>query len=220
MADSQVKQNNQSAPQQRQRTALGHRAAGGRSVSRGRGHIRLYYSAVRRFLTPTVLNLLVPGSGLVALGRVWTGLALTAWYVLGVELALVGWLIAPATIPNWLRWTGVGFSAATWTLGQGLLFARIRYLRSEDLPRQLAILRRLAEHAMARRDYRTAGAALSVGLSLDDTSIAIHALRARLANLTGRTRTARRLYRGVLQMEGHEPYIDEAQRAMHPHDID
>ncbi len=137
---------------------------------------------MRRFSVPVLLNLLVPGPGLILVGRLWLGLGIGAWFVATAELGLFGLLIAPATIPHSLSWAALACAAAAWLTGQILLIGRIRFLRSADLPRELAILRRLAERALSRKDYRTARAAIAVALSLDEADGEAQLLRNRVTS--------------------------------------
>ncbi len=173
-----------------------------------------YNAAVRRFFFPVLVNLLVPGAGLVLVGRTWMGTVLTAWFVLGAEVVLWGRLIAPATLPQELVLCGWGVAAATWLAAQVVLYRRTRILTADDLPRQLAILRRLADRAMARGDYRTAGAAINVGLSLDDGNLPIHIARARLAELTGHSRRARRAWRAVQRMDPSQVFARHTDKSL------
>lgn len=149
-------------------------------------------AAVRRIFLAIALNIVIPGPGLTLVGRPWVGVGLTIWFAVCAELALFGLLIAPATLPHWLSLVAAGAAVLAWLVGQGLLAARIRFLRSANLPRQLAILGRLAERAITHGDYRTAQAAISVALSMDDTDGPTHLLRARLAECRGHLWAARR----------------------------
>ncbi len=78
------------------------------------------------------MNVVVPGTGLILLGRSWLGLAVAVWFGLGSEVAACGMLIAPATIPGAMTMTAACFAGAAWVVGQGLLAARIRFLRDPN----------------------------------------------------------------------------------------
>jgi len=56
------------------------------------------------------LNLLLPGCGLIHAGRDRAGVAYAAAFVASAQIALLGWLVAPAAIP--LRLTLAAGAAA------------------------------------------------------------------------------------------------------------
>lgn len=169
---------------------------------------------VKRFAPPILLNVLVPGSGLVALGRAWRGLLLALLFTLTLEAGLVGVLIAPATMPASVTWAGLGCAAAAWLLAQAMLASRIRYLRSPELPRELAILRRLARRAMGRGDYPGARAALAVALSLDDSDPETCVQRARLLDLTASPARARRAWLAAARIDAEGRHASEIHRRL------
>lgn len=151
-------------------------------------------AGVRRLLLPVILNLLVPGAGLPILGRPWAGLSLGGIFLVSAELAIFGRFVTPASLPAGLAISGALVATVTWLLAQALLIARIRFLRSEGLPRELAILRRLARAAIRRQDYRAAISALAVAFSLDDSDVESHILHARLLSATGERAKAHRAW--------------------------
>ncbi|MBI4580252.1 MAG: hypothetical protein HY718_11155, partial [Planctomycetes bacterium] len=55
---------------------------------------------VKRYLVPVCVNLVVPGPGLILLGRPWLGVGLAAWFTMGAEMGVFGLLIGPATVPR------------------------------------------------------------------------------------------------------------------------
>ena len=82
-----------------------------------------------RIITAFLMNLGVPGSGLMLLGRAWLGFAVAVWFCIAVEVAVCGKLIAPATVPWQMTAASALLGLTAWLLGQGLLISRIRYLR-------------------------------------------------------------------------------------------
>ena len=80
-----------------------------------------------------IMNLTVPGTGLILLGWAWLGFAVAVWFGLAVEVAVCGKLIAPATTAWTLTVASAILGLCAWLLGQGLLAVRILQLR-ERLP--------------------------------------------------------------------------------------
>lgn len=160
------------------------------------------------------MNLLVPGTGLIALGRVWLGIALAAWFALGAEVAACGALIAPASIPVWITWGTGALAATAWLIGQGLLVTQIRTLRDPNLPADLQALRDLAEAALARGDLAAARLSLRVALSVDDSDVPTRVLWARLMSKKGSRAKARRAWLEAQQLDEQQNFATEIRRAL------
>lgn len=67
------------------------------------------------------LNLLVPGAGLILTARDWSGVLLALMFALCGNVALAGWLIAPAAVPGWLSNSAAILAGLTWLAAQWLL---------------------------------------------------------------------------------------------------
>ncbi|HPD31451.1 MAG TPA: hypothetical protein PLL20_15785 [Phycisphaerae bacterium] len=80
-------------------------------------------------LTLVLMNLTVPGSGLILLGRAWLGFALAIWFCLAAVIAVSGRYIAPVSIPWGVTAVAAALALMAWLIGQGLLVSRIRCLR-------------------------------------------------------------------------------------------
>lgn len=151
------------------------------------------------------MNIVVPGSGLILLGRLWLGTVLAGAFMLGVQGVVCGLLIAPAVVVPGITLAAGLLAVAVWLAAQRMLVLRYRFLSDPGLHRELTVLRRLARRAQARRDWRSARAALRLALSVDDTDIHTRLAWAEFMTRTaGRTR-ARRAWRAVarLDVDGH-----------------
>lgn len=71
------------------------------------------------------MNVVVPGSGLILAGRPWTGFALAVWFSFALEVALCGFLIAPASLPRELSLIAAGLAAIAWLVAQRVMYLRI-----------------------------------------------------------------------------------------------
>ena len=71
-----------------------------------------------------MLNLLIPGAGLILRGRHWLGFALAMLFALSVNTAIAGWLVAPVAIPRFYTWMATILSSVTWVLAQALVLRR------------------------------------------------------------------------------------------------
>jgi hypothetical protein len=160
------------------------------------------------------MNAIVPGTGVMALGQPWLGLAIAVWFALGAELAACGVLIAPVTMPSFLMAGGFLFAGAAWVLAQVLLATRIRFLCDPGLPGELEILRQHAEAALARADHKAARSALLIALSIDDSDLPARVLWARLVTATASRARARRAWMGIARLDTEGRFTAEIQAAL------
>ena len=167
-----------------------------------------------RFAPACGLNLLVPGTGLIWLGRPWLGMALAIWFGLGAQVAACGGLIAPATIPRPATVLGGLLAVAAWLVGQGLLVSRIRFLRDPSLPGELAALREHAESCLARGDHKAARSALTIALSIDGSDLATRILWARLVTATSSRFRSRRAWRGAARLDSDRRFQAEIREGL------
>jgi len=68
----------------------------------------------------TLINLLIPGTGLILLGREWLGALLAVVFGICGQIALAGWLIAPAAVPRGLVVVAVIVAGLTWIASQAM----------------------------------------------------------------------------------------------------
>ncbi len=148
-----------------------------------------------------VCNAIIPGSGLIILRREWLGLAAAALFGVFGQIALLGLLLLPATIPAWL--TTLSFSAAVfvWLGAQWRLAVRIRTATGPEVDRELAFLRQQAAEAVARQAYADATDILRVAMTLNDEDLEANIQWAELMTLTGKFAHAARAWRRVLQLD-------------------
>lgn len=160
------------------------------------------------------MNILVPGSGLIALGSSWLGLALAVWFALGAEVALLALLFAPAAIPLALMLVAAASCLAAWCIGQGLLYRRLQLLCDPDLPEELGCLHSFAGEALSRHDYRAARSALLAALAIDDTDVQTHVLWAQLLTFSASRERARRAWRYAARLDSEARYSRQIQEAL------
>lgn len=169
---------------------------------------------VMTFWPAVVMNLLVPGTGLIALGRMWLGIALAVWFALGAEMAIGGLMLAPMSLPAWVALTAGGLAVTAWLVGQGLLVTQIRFLRDPNLPAELQALRELAEDALNRGDLVAAKSSLRVALLIDEADLASRVLWARLLTRQGRRAKARRAWHQAQRLDQKQIFEAEIRQAM------
>jgi hypothetical protein len=121
---------------------------------------------MRRAIWARLLNLVVPGSGMILLRREWLGFVAAILFSLLAALAIVGRWVVPRDVPPLLvavsGWAAVG----VWGLTQWLVHRRARWLASPALARELAVMRAQAAEALAEGDHMEAHRVLLVARSV------------------------------------------------------
>jgi hypothetical protein len=158
------------------------------------------------------LNLCLPGSGLIVLRREWLGLSLAVVFGICGNVALTGWLIAPAAVPAWLTLLAFVFTALTWLAGQLLLW---RQMQSQSrCESDMRVLLREARCALEKGEVEPAGVCLESALALDDENVELHLLRARLFTMEGDDRAARKALRRAAKVDVRRRHRVETLRAV------
>ncbi len=128
-----------------------------------------------------VLNILVPGVGLILRRREWLGLTLALLYALCGNLAIAAWLIAPDAIPAWLAMLATLLTGLSWLAAQGL-FAR-HQAEMRRRARALATLLQEARQSLGANRLDVARVALESALEIDGEHVDVKALWVRLCAL-------------------------------------
>ena len=68
-----------------------------------------------------LLNVILPGAGLILARREWLGFLLAIVFGICGNVALAGWLIAPAAIPPWLAGLATIMALLSWIVAQVML---------------------------------------------------------------------------------------------------
>lgn len=153
-----------------------------------------------RWLSAVMMNVLVPGCGLVLLGRPWLGVALAVWFAVATEAVIVGRLIAPAAIPPGISAVGLVLAILGWVMAQGLLVTRIRRLCDPDLPIELDLLRSMAREAIDRQQWAEARSSLRLARFLNATDVETRILWAELLTRTSSPRRAERAWQQAARL--------------------
>jgi hypothetical protein len=159
-----------------------------------------------------LLNLIVPGAGLIVRRREWLGLSLAVVFGLCGNVALAGCLIAPAAIPGWLTILAFVLAGLTWLAAQ-VLFWR-QDLSQVRCAHDLSVLLREARSAMDIGDLDPARICLDSAMAMDDENVELHILRARLLTLEGDGPAARKAWRRAAKLDVRKQYRGETERAL------
>ena len=154
-----------------------------------------------RYQAAILLNLFVPGTGLILLRREWLGAALAGLYGVLVQLGLWGCLVEPARMPAWLVTCGLAGGAVVWLAAQLLLRRRLPVLRDPGIDQELHRLRNQAAEYLANGDYVGAWGVLQVALAINDEDLETGVQIAELMTSWGRFQQARRAWHRVEQLD-------------------
>jgi tetratricopeptide (TPR) repeat protein len=165
-------------------------------------------------LTWTIVNLLVPGTGLIVVRREWLGLSIALLYTVLAQIGLVGILIAPLLVPQWLVISALGGAATVWLASQWLFLQRLARIRDATSAEELASLRERAQAAMESSDYQAALRLLNLAGELDDEDLETAVARANLLTLLGRFREARSTWHRVRRLDRRGQYAQVAGEAL------
>lgn len=161
-----------------------------------------------------ILNLIVPGAGLIALRREWLGLAVAMLFAVLAQIALLGWLVIPVTISRWVS-IGAGIAAAgVWWWGQWLTLQRIRQAASPEIERELAALADRARIAIREGNTDEARHLLQTALAINDEDVPANACWAELMTEMGSHSEACRAWRRVLALARDSETRSHARRAL------
>jgi hypothetical protein len=169
---------------------------------------------MKRCWPAVVVNLFIPGAGLIVLRREWLGLALSVLFGVLSQLSIFGALIVPADIPRWVTWLSGAGALSTWALAQWLVRERVHFVSSPGLERELRTLCGRAREAIARKDWADANRVLRVATDLDDEDVEPILLWAELTTATGRVAEARRWWELLLRMDRSPDHREQALAAL------
>jgi hypothetical protein len=159
-----------------------------------------------RYQAAVILNLLIPGTGLIVTRREWLGASLAGLFGLIVQLGLWGCLIEPSRMPSWLVATCLGGGALVWLAAQYLLRQRLILMRNPEVARELGRLRDQAAERVAEGNYQQAWAALQLAVAIDDEDLATNVQVADLLAILGRFSEARQAWQRVSRLDRQGQY--------------
>jgi len=148
-----------------------------------------------------LLNVFVPGVGLIPLRREWLGVAVALLFVLFIEVGLLGAFLIPAAFPTWLTVAAFIAGGALWIVAQCLCRRQWQQTCGPDARREVELLRRRAMEALAAGNLTEAGDYLQAALNINDEDIESNVLFAEVMQRLGRTRDAHRAARRARQLQ-------------------
>lgn len=124
-----------------------------------------------------VINLFIPGAGLVLLRRAWLGLTLALLFSLSAHVVIAGLWIAPMAVPRFVLGAVVVAAVLVWMLTQWLVRVQVRLVLGADARRALVLLRDRAVEAMQAGRYEESAGLIRQALRIDDGDPKLVALK-------------------------------------------
>ncbi|MCG3138337.1 MAG: hypothetical protein HJJLKODD_02200 [Phycisphaerae bacterium] len=167
-----------------------------------------------RYYMAILLNLLLPGSGLIIARREWVGFFMALLFSMNGQLLVVGQWIAPRWVPWPVQVAGGAAVAAIWLGAQIMLARTLRRVADPTIAEQLTLCHQLAQKALAEGRNEDAYGALQVAQTVDDEDLPTQVELARLMTHLGRYHEARRAWRVVEQLDGQQQHRREMVQAL------
>jgi tetratricopeptide (TPR) repeat protein len=147
-----------------------------------------------------VLNLLVPGAGLIMLRRDWLGLTISLLFAVLAQIGVAGLWLMPAVMPRGVAPGALAAAGLVWTGAQWMFLMRWREISGAGVRAELASLCARSSAAIRQRRYDEAYEILRVALTLNDEHPEVIRQWAELMTLMGRFRQARQAWHRLLQL--------------------
>lgn len=135
-----------------------------------------------------LLNLVIPGAGLVALRREWLGLSVAVWFSVALNSAVLGMWVLPSEMPMWFVLGGGTLAMVAHFLSQMWFVRQANLILSPQLEEDLTELCDRCRAAIDDQDFRTANRLLDMARRLNDEHPEAAVLRSKLLDIQGNRR--------------------------------
>jgi len=158
-----------------------------------------------------LVNLIIPGAGLIAARREWFGVLLALLFGLCAQLALAAVFFAPASVPDSFAVIAALAAGVVWLVAQLALALRLRWLTSDDVRNRFELLLGDARRAREAGDIETARLAYRGALEINDEDLTANLEYARLMDGADPV-AARRAWRRVRDLDPRGRFAPEARQ--------
>lgn len=159
--------------------------------------------------TARLVNLLIPGGGLILLGRIVAGLIVALAFTLLCNLALAATLLIPHDVPEWARRASIGATAIVYVLSQLLVAHVVRVeRRAAEAERRREILERVVRELAAGRAAE-AWEALEPLRPLAESDLLVAYRAAQVLTALGDGPAALRAWKNLRRLDCHRIYRSE-----------
>lgn len=159
-----------------------------------------------------LLNLIIPGAGLVPIRREWLGLSLALLFAVCVNIWIAGQWIAPLAVPHWLSLLALALGILGWISAQALLIHHTR--RHEAIQKEVDSLVAQARRDVLRGEIDSAHAALEAAGALDSERADVLAAEADLRESQGDSEMALQLRKRILHVAPGSEWALAAQKLL------
>lgn len=161
-----------------------------------------------------VLNLVLPGGGLVLVHRPWTGVSIGLLFTVLANLAVWATLLVPDDFAPWLRGVLIGVAGGTYVGAQIRLGATLRSERSEAQTRLRQQALQNVRYYLDRGEADAALAALDPVAELVADDLLLAYRLAQVLTCAGQSQSALAAWDRVRELDRHRIYRDELETAL------
>ncbi len=165
----------------------------------------------RRWVTAFLVNLIIPGTGLIWTRREWFGVLLALLFGICAQLAFAAVFFAPAAVPDSFATLAAVAAGVVWLVAQLALVRRVRWLTSNDARARFDLLLGDARRARDAGDIETARLAYRGALEINDEDLTANLEYARLIE-SADPAAARRVWRRVRDLDPRGQSAPEARQ--------
>jgi len=158
-----------------------------------------------------LVNLIIPGTGLICARREWFGILLALLFGICAQLALAATFFAPAAVPDAFAALAAVAAGVVWLVAQLALAWRVRWITSDDACARFDLLLGDARRARDAGDIETARLAYRGALEIDDEDLTANLEYARLIE-SADPAAARRAWRRVHDLDPRGQMAPEARQ--------
>ncbi len=162
-----------------------------------------------------LINIIVPGAGLIVLRREWLGLAVSLLFGLLAQIGVGGLWLFPAAIPQRVAVAALGLAGLVWLGAQWLTLRRIKSATGPIIEREILVLCHRADDAIASGRFAEADDLLLAARQINDEHPVVNRKLAESAARAGRRRDAVRAWRRVKALAGDPESRAHADRRLH-----
>ncbi len=161
-----------------------------------------------------IINVLIPGAGLVVLRREWLGLATSVLFALLAIIFISSRWIIPSDIPSWAAYLSLIGLILVWVGSMVAVVQRARFVRDPEVIAEIKQLQQQGASAIEGGDLAEARRVLLVAINLDDEDAETWAIWSKLMEGQDNTRAAHVGWKRVLRLADRQELQIEARQRL------
>ncbi len=153
-----------------------------------------------------LFNLVVPGGGMILVGRLWTGLAVGMLFAVTANYAIIATLLFPDDAPGWLQGLAIGLCGGSYLGAQLRMGSCLREARQQAVAEVRDATLRAVSACLANNQADEALAAMEPIADMAERDLLVAYRFAQVLTKTGDASAARRAWERVRRLDRHRLY--------------